>query len=615
MTRGAPHRSRRVASWLDLLPLAALLAPAVAVLLRSLPMGLACAALQGPLDARFVGYVLEWGYLHLQGAAAPDGSLWSPPFFYPVRDLLAYSDNFISGYLFYFPLRWLGLGPSSALFAFHLLQRALTPIVAYFCLRSLRLGRWPSFVAAALFSWGWVRYFHYGHIQFAAGYPIPLFFTALYFAYHRCRPWALVLAAGTFLFVWYLSLYTAVFLVLGTVALAVAHLLLPGGAHEAAAVLRFYRRFAGSRPRQALAVVLLCAVAAGLLVPSATVYLGVQQEFGPASKAEVRAYWGDVLAWVRPPPHHLILGSLHDLLRPPTKGLWEKRPFLGWLGFLGLILPAGGVLIRGRRVHSLWPRPLVAVSGAGAALILVFSSYGGRWPEIPFWLLHDHFPGLGGLRAPTRIAFVVSWFAVLCMATHLQRLAPARRSLLMPVVAGCLGLALLAESLAPLPRIADRCPDEAVWAETERHLCPTIPRDEVGTVLFLPASLYSVQRIAQHTLAMHLSLACDLNVVNGYSGRRPKLMAPLLGTRPQKFPCPTVREILDRVHEDSGKGILIHLDREPPLGLADYPRADLRSCLAPCLAPEPAWYAPQPGRPAEVFVTDPGASCEGPGRG
>lgn len=609
MTRGARHRRRRAASRLDLLPAAALLAPAVAILLRSLPVGTPCAALQGPIDARFVGYVLEWGYRHLHGATAPDGALWSPAFFYPVKNVLAYSESFFSGYAFYFPLRWLGLGPSSALFAFHLLQRALTPVVAYLCLRFLRLGRWPSFVAAALFSWGWVRYFHYGHIQFAAGYPIPLFFTALYFAFHRRRPGGLVLAAWTFLFAWYSSLYTAVFLVLGTLALGGVQLLVPGGARELAAVLRFYGRFARFRPQRALAVLLLCLVAAGLIVPSALIYLEVQKELGLASEGEIRSYWGDILSWVRPPPQHPILGELHDVLPGPSSGLWEKRPFLGWLGLVGLLLPIGGILVKGRKIYSVWPRALVVAAGAGGALILVFSSYRGYWPEIPFWLLHDHFPGLGSLRAPTRIAFVVSWFATLCLATHLDRLA-LRRGLASILATGVLGLALLVEGVAPLPRIADRCADEAIWKDTERHLCPQIPREEVGTLLFLPASIYSVQRIVQHTLAMHLSLSCDLNVVNGYSGRRPRLMAPLLGTRPENFPCSTVREIADQAHLRSGKGVLLHVDREPPLGVRRYPLAALEECLEPCLAPEPAWYTEQPARPAEVFVTDPDASCQ-----
>lgn len=587
---------------------AALLVPLAVIAHRSLPLGTACAVLQGPLDARFVGYVLEWGFLHLQGLAGPDSALWSPPFFYPVRGVLAFSENSFSAYPFYFPLRWLGLEPSSALFVFHLLQLALTPAVSYLCLRALRLGRWPALIAAALFSWSWIRYYHYGHLQFAAGYPIPLFFTALYFAVHRRRPWAAVLAAWTFLFAWHMSLYTAIFLVLGTLALGLAQVVVPGGAGELLNVGRSYGRFVRARPRQALACLALCLAAVALVAPSAAIYAEAHAGVGPAPQAEVRTYWGDVLSWLRPPPGHPFLGRFYQYFIAESGGVWEKKAFLGWLGFAGLILPSAGFLLRRRKIYSLWPRSLVVVSGAACGVILIFSNYGGLWPEVPFWLLHEHFPGLGGLRAPTRIAFVVSWFAVLCLASHLERFA-VRRSLPGWLAAGGLGLALLAEGLAPLPHVADRCAAEALWDETERHLCPSIPREEVGTALFLPAGIYAIPRVEQHTLAMRFSLACGLNVINGYSGRHPELIAPLLGPEPRAVPCPELRVLVDRVHERSGKGVLIHVDLGTEVGIPDYPVAAVRECLAPCLAPGPAWYAPQPGRPAEVLVTDPRGSC------
>lgn len=594
--------------WGDLLAVAALVAPAAALFLRSRRLGTDCAALLGPLDARFVEYVLEWGYLHLQGLAGADGSLWSPPFFYPVRNVLAFSENFFSAYPFYFPLRWTGLDPASALFVFHLLQLALTPVVAYLCLRSLHLGRWPALVGAALFSWTWIRYYHFGHIQFAAGYPIPLFFTALYFAVNRRQPWAAVLAAWTFLFAWHMSLYTAIFLVLGMLALGLAQVVVPGGARELWNTARSYGRFARARPRQAAACLALCLTALALVAPSAAIYAEAHEGFGPAPRAEVRNYWGDVLSWIRPPPQHPFLGRFYQYFSAESGGVWEKKAFLGWLGFLGLILPGAAFLVRGRRIYSLWPRSLVVVSGAASGVILVFSNYGGLWPETPFWLLHEHFPGLGGLRAPTRIAFVVSWFTALCLAGHLERFA-VRSSVLGWLASGGLGLALLAESLAPLPPVVDRCGVETIWTETEDSLCPQIPRDEVGTVLFLPAGIYSISRVEQHTLAMHFSLSCGLNVINGYSGRQPELIAPLLGPDPWTVPCPALREVLDRVHERSGKGVLIHVDLGPTVGLPDYPVAAVRECLAPCLAPEPDWFTEQPGRPAEILVTDPRGSC------
>lgn len=604
----AALRHRRRAAWRDLLAVAALLVPIAVLVARSLRLGPACAALHGNLDVRFVGYVLEWGYLHLQGAVAPEASLWSPPFFYPVPGVLAYSENLFAGYPFYFPLRRLGLDPASAMFVFHLMQRALTPVVTYLCLRSLRLGRWPSFVAAALFSWGWVRFFHSGHIQFSAGYPIPLFFTALYFAFHRRRPWALVLAAWTFVFAWYFSLNLAVFLTLATLALGVVQLVLPGGAAEAVRVLRTCGDFRRAHRARAV-VVVLCLLAAALLVPSATIYLDVQAEAGPASPAQVRAYWGDALSWVRPPRQHLFLAGLRDVFPGPGGRSWEKNAFVGWLGLAALLLPVAGVVYKGHRIYSLWPRPLVAASGAGALLIAVFSSYGGTWLEAPFWFLHRHLPGLGGLRTPTRVAFVVSWFMAVCIAVYLQRLAGRRPRWRWPASIG-LGLVLLAEGLAPLPRIVDRCEDEQIWRQTERHLCPQVPREDIGTLLFLPASIHSLRSVVQNSLAMQLSLSCDLNVVNGYSGRRPELLAPLLGAPPRDPPCSALREILDRVHARSGEGVLIHVDRGPPLAINGFPTEEVATCLEPCLAPPPFWRTEQPGRPADVLVTDPALSCK-----
>jgi hypothetical protein len=605
-------RVRSTANRVDLLVLAVLLLPVAAILTRSSALGARCAVLHSVLDARLVGYILEWGFRHLHGSAGVDASIWSPPFFYPVPQILAYSENFFAGYLTYFPLRWLGLEPAQALFAFHVLHWGLTPVVTYLCLRALRFGRWSSFVGAALFSWGWVRFFHIGHIQFSAGYPIPLFFTAMYFAYRRRRPWALVVVAATFLYAWYFSLYTVVFLALGVLALAAFHLLLPGGLREAGRTLRSYRRFVHERPRQAVAVLLLCLTAVALLAPSALLYLEVQRQFGPTQEAEIRNYWGDVLSWVRPPPQHPLLGDLYDdFMVKPTGGIGEKLVFVGWLGVAGLAAPLVGFALLRRRAHALWPRSLIVVSAAGVSLMLIFSSYGGLWPETPFWILHDHLPGVGGVRAPSRIAFVVVWFVAVCLAAHLERLRKVRPTLGW-LASGALGVALLAEGVAPLPRVADRCADEEAWNRTERHLCSKIPKEDVGTVLFLPASNHDIGRIVQQTLAMRFSLDCGLRVVNGYSGRRPDLIQPLLGSPPREFPCEGVREILDRVHQESGKGVLIHVDLEPPLGITDYPLASVRECVAPCRAPHPEWLTPQPDRQAEVLVTNPEAACSPP---
>ena len=593
--------------WLDLLPLVALSLPAFALFRRSLEVGPSCATLAGAMDARLVNYILEWGYLHLQGLAGPGRSLWSPPFFFPVPDVLAYSENMIAGYPTYFPLRWMGLSPPAALLGFHLVQRTLTPLAAYLCLRWMRIGRWASFVGAALFGWSWVRFIHYGHIQFSAGYTIPLFFTSLYAFGWRRRPWAAAVAAWTFLFTWYFSLYTAVFLLVATAALALVALVLPGGWGWITRTLRWHLAYARRHRGTALSVLLVCAVAMLLLLPSTTVYLRVYQGFGPVSESELRLYWGSPWSWLRPPSLHPILGSLTKFFPAPTGGGVEKMSFIGWLALAGLGMPLGGLLLRGRGIYRLWRRPVVAASVAGIGLILVFSSYGGAWPELPYWFLRDHFPGLGGLRAPGRISFEVSWLAVVCLTSLVDRLQtrPSSATLL----AWGLGAVLLVEGVAPLPEVVDRCAVERTWVRTAEHLCPQIPRDQVGTLMFLPMDIHSLHSIQQNGLAMTLSLSCDLNVVNGYSGRRPQLIAPLFGAAPAELPCDAVRTLVDEAHRASGKGVLIHLDRGRPQGPAQYSAAKVRDCLSPCLRLAVTWYRPRPGRPADLFVTDPAARC------
>lgn len=591
----------------------ALLTPIYMILLRSRQLGAACAAITGPLDARFVGYVLEWGYRYVHGLAGPGAEFWSPPFYFPVPLILAHSENMIGGYPVYFPLRWAGLGPASALFWFHVIQRALTPVVSYLCLRAVRFRRWPSCVAAALFSWSWVRFFHYGHIQFSAGYTIPLFVTALYFFVQRGRAWAAVAAAGTFLLTWYLSLYVAVFLVLGTVALALVWCLLPGGLRRAGVALRRHRRFARHHPGQAVAIVLLCLTAAALVAPSAVVYHRVYSQYGPAGADQIRPYWGSALSWLRPPPQHPFIGRCSSLFPGDRSGSWEKRTYLGWLGLVCLLLPVSGVLLGGRETYRAWPRPLVVASIAGLGLMAVFSSYPGLgWAEAPFWFLHRHFPGVGGLRAPSRIAFLISWFVALCAARALELVLRRRRS--GPWLAVLLGLVLLAENVAPVPRIVDRCRGEETWERTASRLCPSVPRDRVGTLLFLPIGLHDVRHIAQNGMAMQLSLRCRLNVVNGYSGRRPELLTPLLSAPARRFPCAATRGVLDRIHRQTGKGVFIHLDTGEPLGPARYPATTVEECLNLCLAGRPVWYEPDLERPADVFVTDPTRTCTPPSR-
>src|SRR5438128_3727277 len=59
------------------------------------------------IDARLFMYLLEHGYKWLSGHTPH--SFLDAPFYYPVRGVMGYSENFLGQLPFYAPWRWLGL--------------------------------------------------------------------------------------------------------------------------------------------------------------------------------------------------------------------------------------------------------------------------------------------------------------------------------------------------------------------------------------------------------------------------------------------------------------------------------------------------------------------------
>ena len=64
-------------------------------------------------DTRFNHYILEHGYRWVRGDAF-HSSLWDPPFFYPEKNVLAYSDTLFGVAPVYWVLRATGLAETSS---------------------------------------------------------------------------------------------------------------------------------------------------------------------------------------------------------------------------------------------------------------------------------------------------------------------------------------------------------------------------------------------------------------------------------------------------------------------------------------------------------------------
>jgi hypothetical protein len=576
--------------------LAALLVPVGLLIRKAGAAGFSCAAFVNIFDVRLVNYFLEWGYTFLRGAAAAGASIWSPPFFYPERNVLAYSETLFSAYPFYVPARLLGASPAAALFWFVIVQYALTPVVSYLCARRVGVGRLGSFVFAACFAWSWVRYYQVGHLQFAAGWIIPLFFLCV-FEFAREGRWRCLVAATWVLgFAWFMSLYVAYFLVLIAAFVAALATRWKESARAAARI----RELRGWRPLLFALLVLppLAAIAIG-----AYHYRLAGAVVGSKNLPEALYYQGTLWSWIRPDTSNLLWRRFGLLVPGDSGGAQEKQLFLGWIA----LLCAGAFLVRGRasgdhgRLNS---RLLFACSLSLLVAIVLVSHFPRPFSALNgvYLLAFKFLPGFGALRASGRIALVVSALSCLLAAAAVETVWRRNRALGL-----LLGAGLLAEALPPLPPVADRCQADRPWEALQRPLCAKARANGVATLFFVPAEQISLNRIFDQVPEMTLALGCGLNTINGYTGKTAPLVAPVLQAEPSRFACAAARTALDAAMRASGKGALIYVEKEGPLGAPAYTVDEVATCFGPCLLSREAIAVT--GRAGEALVLSASSSC------
>lgn len=118
-----------------------------------------------PGDTRFNNYVLEHSYRWVSGDPL-HAEIWSPPFFYPEKNTLAYSDTLLALAPAYWGLRSIGLEPHIAFGLWMILMSVFTYIAAYCLLRhGLRRTAIGSSLGAWMMTFASSRIVQIGHQQ------------------------------------------------------------------------------------------------------------------------------------------------------------------------------------------------------------------------------------------------------------------------------------------------------------------------------------------------------------------------------------------------------------------------------------------------------------------
>lgn len=227
------------------------------------------------LDGKLTNYIYEHIYLYFAGTNPLHNSLWSMPFFYPLKNTLAMSDSLLSTapiYMFFRTFFDYAISYTMTVISFSVLNY----VVFYFILRKLKFSKLLSSLGAFLYAFSYNHKITHLHVQLL----IQFFFLAtvlsmLYVSKHNSKKlnfFLFIFASASYCMGLYSSFYMGfLFLVFVLVALLITLCNRIYRRKLKIFIIRYWKEF--------IAAILCAAV---FLIPMAKMYLstGISRSYG-----------------------------------------------------------------------------------------------------------------------------------------------------------------------------------------------------------------------------------------------------------------------------------------------------------------------------------------------
>jgi hypothetical protein len=465
-------------------------------------------------DSLLNNYLLEHQVRLLTAPAYP-GTLWSPPFFYPEKNVLAYSEN-LMGELPFYALFRLAAPPVRS----YQLLLILLPLLCFAAMVVLlrRLGVRPllAVLGAFWFAFSMPRAAQIGHVQLLPAFYAPLVLLAMLAMLASPNRLRLLLLLALL----YLQLLGSIHLgwLLIFSLLFLVPLLLLFDASGRRRIVLFCRQYPIS-----IALSLLAWLASTYL--TFRPYLQAGAELGLRDWPTVELFLPRWKSWLSVPPGSWYAGRL-NFFPPGTPVVWEHYLFAG-LVFMALALFAAGHLLRRRAEARQQPPLALACWGTAFALVALslylprFALRGGHLVKIDqgwslWWGVYHLVPGAAAIRAVGRISIMV--YLTLAVAVCCGVEAAARRSRLRrPVQAAVFSLLLAAAVVEQVQSHLPAFPSSRFTADVAEIRARMPHGCKMAYVSLCPAKGFLLSQVE----AMWVGLEAGVPVVNGYSGNFP----------------------------------------------------------------------------------------------
>ncbi len=469
-------------------------------------------------DSRFNNFIIEWVYQRISHWQIK--GIWSPPFFYPTKDVLAYSDNLFGDVLFYAPWRLLGLDPWLAFQCWMICCFILSYYSGYFVIKRLGFLNLYAAIGAFLFAFSLPILGQIDHGQLLPLFPIPIIFYCLY---RFVESPGKRKYAAMFFFMEAWQFYCGIYLGFFTALMAAIFFV---------TAVKIHKRQLNSffnLPNLALFVVLFSIPVGLLLYP----YYQCQGQVGGRLWGEVVSMLPTIRSYVLPND-----GSIYSWVLSQAWTIFPMRHehwiFIGVLPTLLFLMALRWAVINWRSCEPVFKISLIT----SCVMILITYNF---WGVSLWWFIYEFIPGFRAIRAVTRYQCVNIFFITVVIVCYLRAAGFFQKRI------GLLLIPLLCVDLWGTPPY--RMTHDELVQRVER-----IKKNVEANELFV-VNPYGADDDDHHAViidAMWAAMQKGAYTVNGYSGRENEIhsmlfvMGQMVCPRLQKY----VQPVLLREHQE-----------------------------------------------------------------
>jgi hypothetical protein len=467
-------------------------------------------------DAQLMVYLNEQWFLVVKGSQP-----WrDPPFFYPVKGVLGYTDTFFLWQFFFAPFRILGADPFLA-YQLTIVVLSLVAFVSFVVLVRwvFRSPLFVSIIGAIVFTFANNLSQHAGFGQLFGIYFVPplTLLSVWTWRLRRSRPWVGRLLALSVGGAWGLLLFSTYY---------VAWLSILSAGLVALVMCLTSPRWALAAGRTALRSGWQCLLAGSIgfglgSIPFFLTYLPVADQLGTRSYGYVMTFAPRMRDLVNVGP-----GSL--LWAPVFQHVWSRHSAASYQELSYAITPLLELTIVIGVVAILWalvghrarPTPVVRLTLSLCIAAIVLTLLPVDTPLGTGWAVVWHLPGAAAIRAIDRVEVAnnfVTAMALVAVATLAYRRVGRRPRSTLLVGVGAVILCLVA-----IEQLHSSSATQLVRSR-QIPLIESVPSNPPGCTSFyvIDSKPNTIPFYALQTRAMMISQRLDLPTLNGYSGDTP----------------------------------------------------------------------------------------------